>query len=59
MFIRYALYRRLRVWAGARSFVLKKDGQMDTYILINGTWGNIPNNLISAGYVEEFVKCPK
>lgn len=55
-FIRFKLYRRIRVLLGNRSFVLKKDGQVDTYILIYGKWDSIPEGLINQGYVEEWPK---
>lgn len=54
--IQFKIYRRIRVLLGNRSFILKKDGDIDTHILIYGTWGRIPEDLIAAGYVEEWPK---
>lgn len=57
--LRFKIYRRIRVWMGARSFALRVPGEETCYILIYSGWGKIAEELKESGYVEEWPKIKK
>ena len=52
--LRNKFYRWWRVVRGARSFVLKKDGQINTYILMQNVDQETIDRFLADGYEEEW-----
>ncbi len=54
MVVNYKLYRRLCVIFGARSFVKKREGEENTYVLTKGNTRHMANILRGQGFTEEW-----